>query len=443
MKILLIADNKDLKEILSFQITSKFPISVKESPSLKDGYEILKKDENAFDLLICPYYGPESVLVKYLKERKIPLQAIFYFDPMILEPKSANIEGLACLGMVENTKIVDGIGDLIRPLLEQGVKGDENLEYCPIRTELLIRATPLKSDIYIRLSKDKFVMLFHSGDQFGKEDLQKYYDTKGVEYMYLKRNETAEFITQFRQDLDALLARTDLPEEEAIQASEAAQETVQDLVARVGFTIEVQELAKKNVELTLKTVGKNPKLNDILNRILTDGNYLSQHSTLLAQVSCCIAKEMEWGSEASFTKLVLASYMHDISVTNPKLARINTLKELEAKKAEFTVDEIKGYHLHPAKSADVVKSFQEIPADVDVIVLHHHERPNGSGFPRGLSHNYIAPLAAVFIVAHEMVQDIMDKKEKFSMPDFVTSKKPFYNQGNFKKVMVALEKVKL
>jgi hypothetical protein len=119
------------------------------------------------------------------------------------------------------------------------------------------------------------------------------------------------------------------------------------------------------------------------------------------------------------------------------------MKELEERKSQFAADAVKGYHLHPARSADIVRNFKEIPADVDLIVQQHHERPNGSGFPRGLQNNYIAPLSAVFIVGHELTQAILTQKEAFSLEDFVEDKKPSFNQGNFKKVMAALDKVKL
>ena len=443
MKVLLISENKDLKELLSFQISSRHPIQVKECLDFKEAAEILAR-ETDIELLISPYNGADTAMLTSLQNLKSPLPTIFLLDAKGTKPEKGALKGIAVLGEVAPANLVEGVSALIKEFLEKGGKAGENeADFCPIRTNLLIRATPLKSDIYIRLSKTKFVKMFKTGDEFDHRDLERYYQTKKVEYMYLRKAEMSEFIDKFRRELDELLAKTDLKQEEAVQAAEMSQEAIHELVHRVGFTEEVQELAKKNVELTLKTIGAHPKLSDLLKNVAQAGNYLSAHSTLLALVTCCVAKEMEWGSESTFSKLVLASYMHDISVADPALAQVNTLRELEDKKAGFDEEMVKAYHLHPAKSADVVRSFKEIPADVDLIVQQHHERPNGSGFPRGLSHNYIAPLGAVFIVSHDLTQAILDQKENFKLPDFVDEKKPFYNQGNFKKVMVALEKVKL
>lgn len=447
MRVLLIADDKDLKELLSFCLGARLPVKIKECGAVRDAIELLKKSEADFGLLIAPYNGPDSLLVRHLAERKEPLPVIFYYDPLVAIPDPKDIGGLLMLGSVEKTRLAEDSGALIKDFLNRdaptSIAPGPLLEFCPIRTNLLIRATPMKSDIYIRLSESKYVKLFRVGDDFDQKDLERYYETKGVEYMYLKRGETGEFVDKFRRELDSLLARKDLPKEEAMQAAEMSQEAIQELVHRVGFNSEVQQLARKTVELTLKAIGQHPRLADLIKQVSRSGNYLAQHATLLAHVSCCIAKEMEWGSDATFSKLVLASFMHDIAVTDPKIAAINTLRELESRKAEFPEELVSAYHSHPAKAAEMIRDMQEIPADVDQIVHHHHERPNGSGFPRGLSQNYIAPLSVLFIVAHELAQEILASEAGFSLPRFVEEKKPAYNTGNFRKVMAALEKVKL
>jgi HD-GYP domain-containing protein (c-di-GMP phosphodiesterase class II) len=443
VKILLVADRKEVKELLSFQLTSQLPVTVKECMSANEAVDILKKEEQGYQLLISPYNGPDSAVIQYLKSRKEPLPVILFYDPAVAKPEGPAVDGLPVAGIVDQAKLVDGLVAAVKDFLGQGGSAGSLSEYCPIRTNLLIRVTPLKGDIYIRLSADKFVKMFRTGDEFDHQDLEKYYEAKGVEYMYLRRNDTAEFIAKFRAELEELIGRADLRQEEALETVEMSQEAIHELVHRVGFTEEVQELAKKNVELTLKAIGAHPRLQDLINKVTAEGNYISQHSTLLAHVSCCVAKEMEWGSDSTFSKLVLASFMHDVSVTDPELAKINSMKELEGKRSAVDPEQAKGYHLHPAKSADIVRNFKEIPADVDLIVQQHHERPNGSGFPRGLAHNYIAPLAAVFIVAHELTQAILFQKAAFSLEDFVEDKKPLFSQGNFKKVMAALDKVKL
>ncbi len=94
----------------------------------------------------------------------------------------------------------------------------------------------------------------------------------------------------------------------------------------------------------------------------------------------------------------------------------------------------------------MVKRFPELAPDVDVIILQHHELPDGTGFPRGLHAKQISPLACLFIVAHEVVTVIMRNRDAgvdFQIREFLNDRKQVYATGNFKKVAVALAEAKI
>ena len=80
----------------------------------------------------------------------------------------------------------------------------------------------------------------------------------------------------------------------------------------------------------------------------------------------------------------------------------------------------------------------EIPSDVDIIVLQHHERPNGTGFPKGLRSNQIAPLASVFIVAHDIVDQLTATAGQFDLKKFVKNTEALYQNATFKKIWKTL-----
>ena len=66
---------------------------------------------------------------------------------------------------------------------------------------------------------------------------------------------------------------------------------------------------------------------------------------------------------------------------NQQLAKIGTLQELRKREGEFTEKEVKSYKTHPAVAAEIAKGIDEVPPDVDTIIMQHHERPDGKGFP--------------------------------------------------------------
>ena len=101
-------------------------------------------------------------------------------------------------------------------------------------------------------------------------------------------------------------------------------------------------------------------------------------------------------------------------------------------------NEINRIRLHPVHAADYVRKMSEIPADVDQIVFQHHERPDGSGFPRSLSGKFISPLTSVFIVAHDIVE-FMNNRPGESVDVFLSENELLYHHGTFRKIWLNLK----
>jgi HD-GYP domain-containing protein (c-di-GMP phosphodiesterase class II) len=222
------------------------------------------------------------------------------------------------------------------------------------------------------------------------------------------------------------------------------QETAQELINKVGATPEVQEMVKKNIQLTLHTIGRNPKLKNVIDSLQKEKDrYIASHSVYLAQLSCTLAAAMEWHSDSTFHKLNLAAYLHDITLTNHELAKIRDLKELELKKGQFSKELYDAYKAHPMSGGELAQKFNEVPPDVDSLIMQHHEQPDGSGFPRGLTHKQIGPLSTVFIASHDLVTYIFNDEKEFHMEAFIESVKERYDVGNFRKVLKTLSQIKI
>ena len=90
---------------------------------------------------------------------------------------------------------------MIQNVLDKGLirSGTINPEYTRIKTELLIRVVPLKADIYVRLSDERFVKIFKKGFTFKQAELEKFLYKKNIRYLYLKSTETQEFIEKFKE----------------------------------------------------------------------------------------------------------------------------------------------------------------------------------------------------------------------------------------------------
>lgn len=118
--------------------------------------------------------------------------------------------------------------------------------------------------------------------------------------------------------------------------------------------------------------------------------YTAGHQKRVADLACAIAKEMGL-SEGQVEGIGMAGAIHDlgkISVPGEILNKPGLLNEIELKMVNF----------HAQISYDILKEI-EFPWPVAKIILAHHERMNGSGYPNGLKGEEIMIEARILGVA--------------------------------------------
>lgn len=90
-------------------------------------------------------------------------------------------------------------------------------------------------------------------------------------------------------------------------------------------------------------------------------------------------------------QLICAAYLHD-------LGKINISKELLISDQKITKEQWEALKKHPKDSADIISQVPELK-NLAPIVLSHHERYDGSGYPHGLKGNEIPFLSRVLSLA--------------------------------------------
>jgi putative nucleotidyltransferase with HDIG domain len=118
--------------------------------------------------------------------------------------------------------------------------------------------------------------------------------------------------------------------------------------------------------------------------------YLTGHHQRVAQLAWAIAKEMNL-SEMQLDRIRLASMLHDIG-------NIYLPEGILKKSNKLTETEVMTMKRHPQIGYEILKTIKFLQP-VAEIVLQHHERLNGSGYPSGLTGESILQEARVLIVA--------------------------------------------
>jgi len=143
------------------------------------------------------------------------------------------------------------------------------------------------------------------------------------------------------------------------------------------YAVKLQELIKEIIQaIVLTTEMRDP--------------YTSGHQRRVTQLACAIAREMGLNNKM-MEEIRVAGTLHDIG-------KMYVPSEILTKPGRLTEPEFNMIKTHPEAGYNILKMI-EFPWPVAPVVLQHHERIDGSGYPSGLSAKDIRPEARILAVA--------------------------------------------
>lgn len=152
---------------------------------------------------------------------------------------------------------------------------------------------------------------------------------------------------------------------------------------------------RKNVELALRR-SLMDTVHAMAQMVEARDPYTAGHQNRVQHVAVAIAREMGLDDER-VTAVSLAATVHD-------LGKMNIPAEILSKPGRLSPEEFGLIKLHPQYGYDIVADIP-FPWPIADIVLQHHERLDGSGYPRGLKGDAICLEARIIAVA-DMVEAV-------------------------------------
>jgi len=144
---------------------------------------------------------------------------------------------------------------------------------------------------------------------------------------------------------------------------------------------EASEKLRKAMDGTIQTMALTTEMRD---------PYTAGHQQRVAKLACAIAQKMDL-SEEQIEGIRVAGSLHDIG-------KIYVPAEILSRPGHLRKNEMNLIKDHAEVGYDLLKTI-EFPWPVAQIVLQHHERIDGSGYPRGLSGQDISLEARIMSVA--------------------------------------------
>lgn len=442
MRCLIVATNSQLTSALRFSASSALNCEFTEALTSERAISALLSDQTP-DLLILEDAPAFKLVIQYLQSVSSPVALVILHTASGAAPV-AGPTGLRVLGI---TTLDHGLTDLARILDQAGLKGgraghdaDSTEAFVAIPTGLLIRMGPLAADIYIALTSRRYLKIFQVGDLIDEQDVRHYYFKKGLAYLYCRKEDSNALLSSLQESLSRQMQETDGAKDGNAIVSEVA-DLIYSFLEQGPMTEELGRMASQAVDFAVKTVKSNPGMKELFEQLRReDGRYRANHAAMLAHISSCIAIRMKWVTDETLERLCLAALFHDIAIPSDSLARVDDLNgrnfpgyDPDDQEKRLLVE------LHSIEGAMQLRKAGPMPREVDTLIIQHHEKPDGTGFPGKLTHSQISPLSALFIVAHEVVQLVLDEKLTLqAVPERLEAK---YSQGNFKPVLRAFSEL--
>lgn len=452
--ILLVTPEKDLEQFISLQLEGRLPVDVVHLRDAKDATDRLSKGMTYSVIIIDGDLLLEEVYELYEANKEkgnIPLINIYEGDDPQKMPdfedffSNSKYNRVLLKSNIE-TDLVDVFTDVFRrvnkkyddhkPVVHNGKK------LIRVKTSYFLKLTSVESDVFLQLPSGKFLKIIRAGSEISTETIENVY-RKGGEFLY---QEEADFLKLSSLVFDKLKSRLKdrtLSNQEKIQVQIQSIKHVQDVVRSMGINEATIDMTDEIVDSVRELAMGNKNLAKIVKMLLKSKSHNFVRSSLVNYLVGGIVYQAGWDSINTMKKLVYASVFCDFGfeLSEEPLSEIVS-KESDAFK-RLSKEDQKIVLAHPEKAVKFLEKNNNLLTDEVNIVLQHHEKPNGKGFPKGLNYNQIPPLSCAFILCYDFAIELIKRsreKEVVEAPEIFEFLGPDYSKANFAKPYMALKK---
>jgi putative nucleotidyltransferase with HDIG domain len=181
-------------------------------------------------------------------------------------------------------------------------------------------------------------------------------------------------------------------------------EVVSVLCGQAGIAIENAKLYEKGQETNLQVISV------LASTVEARDSYTANHAFRLSNYSADIAKEMDISYEEIQT-IKKAAILHDIG-------KIGIPDDILFKEAPLTDDEFNIMKKHPEIGTNILDNMKGL-GEVALIVKHHHEFYDGTGYPSGLKADRIPVGARIVAIADAFEAMTSNRPYRANMPHTV------------------------
>ncbi|MBY0554699.1 response regulator [bacterium] len=436
MKFLIIDDEEDIREVLSMLITSHYDVNILQAVDGQNALDVLNSD-GPFDLVLCDFNMPHKNGAEVYAEVRKNSNAPFILISTDQEKFKKQ---------VPNPTFFDGIAkpfddkDLtkkIESLISQKNIPVQKESYLPVSIDLLEKIEVPGVPLFIKLNASQYIKVLNDSAQFNSYEVVRFKNKK-LTHLYVELVDLKVLISNYRRNIFAKADWDNINTDEALANLQGDWSLILEASRNFGWSPSVTDLAKENIAKTLAVIEKNQELKKTFERLKLSNskNYVSPHCYSLVFLTGEILKELAWNSPRTQQKMTFACLLHDMELSDTMFS--NKQELIKNQKLHEELHHQTNYKIfnHATIAAEFVTNWTSCPPDVDKLIHQHHEKFDGTGFPQKLNFLTIFPLAAVLIIAEDLIYQSLHYPEK-KLTDYLAEHESYYNKGDIKKIYAA------
>lgn len=207
----------------------------------------------------------------------------------------------------------------------------------------------------------------------------------GIDYIYIKDPDT-----------DDIILANSISDELRVSAIMTIGETFKQiqLDTNISHSFVLEKSArkfKKLISVLLGELQRSKELLNLLSDVFIHDHYIFSHSLNVTLYALAIGIEMKLPPK-ELEQLGLGAILHDVG-------KMKVPEEILAKPGKLTAEEFKIIKAHAEDGFQILRNIPTVPLIVAHCAYQHHERMNGSGYPRGLKGDEIHLFGRILGVA--------------------------------------------
>lgn len=231
---------------------------------------------------------------------------------------------------------------------------------------------------------DQGQILLNEGVRLERKILDRLLDF-GIDYLYVKDPET-----------DDIVAKSSISDAVRLKAIRTIGDTFkqiqQDTKIANSFVMEkATKDFKKLIQMLVDELYNSKDLLNLLSDVFSHDHYIFSHSLNVTLYSLAIGMEMKL-SPKELEMLGLGAILHDVG-------KMKVPEAILAKPGRLTEEEFEVIKNHAEDGFQMLRNIPELPLLVAHCAFQHHERLDGSGYPRRLAGDEIHKFALILGVA--------------------------------------------